>query len=741
MSTTFERVAKIIKEETAPANAVESAFASLATGGDVPEPATATPEDLGTAAVGTSLKYAREDHVHDMPSPSDVGAIASPASPTSGQLLYYNGMAWVAVDNPTDEQIASAVDDWCGDNLAQETGYVLDSTLSMSNAAAPADKVGDLKSAIEATFTDKNIWSDGTIAIADGAFQTTNAHIRTNLPISRDILSVTPANGYKVAAAVWDSDNTYKGRWNGSTFSKTTTVWFETVLDLTKLDRSYVVRLLCAKVDGSSIARDKYDKFVLTAATDKTLTQSGKSADAKATGDAVGDRVAAFTNVPYSISGKRIKTNGDIVGQTNSYITDYYPCKAGTKVEFCGLSFIYQGSPTSSLIAFYNVNKTFISGITSINNETVTSWGKVSATAPEGTAFVAFCTQNETSATRDKYARVFDVIPVTDKLFSEEITNAVENARHIKYNTGTPLTLLHFSDIHADAAALTRIIKKASNYDVLIQDKICTGDMTANTSGQISSWWDEDVMTCIGNHDTASYSGGAYNWTALSMADRDTYYIAPFESNWSITHTSGTSYYYKDYAAQKVRLIVMDAMLYTGTPGEEAAAQNLWLGNLMADAITNNLHVLIAIHTAHGGATAKDCSFSRYGASTFPTRADCNVPQSIVDAVATKITAGMKFIGYICGHTHQDGIWDAENNGKQLFYTVTCANTAQTDQWKNSDQDRAHEQDAFNIVTIDTENTLVKIIRGGGADIDDHMRTRKAICFDYSTGTKVGEIL
>lgn len=32
----------------------------------IPSPATETPLEDGTAAVGTSLKYAREDHVHPM---------------------------------------------------------------------------------------------------------------------------------------------------------------------------------------------------------------------------------------------------------------------------------------------------------------------------------------------------------------------------------------------------------------------------------------------------------------------------------------------------------------------------------------------------------------------------------------------------------------------------------------------------------------------------------------------------
>ena len=42
----------------------------------IPAAATATPSALGTAAVGSSTKYAKEDHVHDMPSAANVGAVA-----------------------------------------------------------------------------------------------------------------------------------------------------------------------------------------------------------------------------------------------------------------------------------------------------------------------------------------------------------------------------------------------------------------------------------------------------------------------------------------------------------------------------------------------------------------------------------------------------------------------------------------------------------------------------------------
>ena len=51
--------------------------------------------------------------------------------------------------NPTDAQVQTAVNAWLGENVDPETGYVLDRTLQQQNAAAPADLVGDLKSAVD----------------------------------------------------------------------------------------------------------------------------------------------------------------------------------------------------------------------------------------------------------------------------------------------------------------------------------------------------------------------------------------------------------------------------------------------------------------------------------------------------------------------------------------------------------------------------------------------------------------
>ena len=76
--------------------AINEAAQSGGGGGGSVSPYTSNPAALGTASPGSVNKYSRGDHVHPMPSASDVGAIAAPSSPATGAFLVWNGSAWVA---------------------------------------------------------------------------------------------------------------------------------------------------------------------------------------------------------------------------------------------------------------------------------------------------------------------------------------------------------------------------------------------------------------------------------------------------------------------------------------------------------------------------------------------------------------------------------------------------------------------------------------------------------------------
>jgi len=313
----------------------------------------------------------------------------------------------------------------------------------------------------------------------------------------------------------------------------------------------------------------------------------------------------------------------------------------------------------------------------------------------------------------------------------------------------TPVfSLLHFSDLHGDVDALNRIVNKSSEYPV--DDMICTGDMVVdNSSESIKSWWEPTVLTCMGNHDCAvrtDHDGTiSYDWNNLTMHERDNAYISPFEAQWgNIVHENGTSYYYKDYPTKKVRLVVVDIMLYLSRAGStlretESSAQTLWLEDTLQSAIDSGYHVVIATHYPLRGAKIKDCSFSPYNSDgkLFEGDAFTTILHETVDKYIQK---GLHFVCYLSGHNHKDAVVYVDKTTQQIQVLIACAHTRNRGLWSYGDQYRGPDDDAINIVCVDTYHNLLKLVRISGANIDEYMRPRKAICINYTTGEVVSEV-
>lgn len=100
------------------------------------------------------------------PGPAGPAGPQGDPGPTGPQGV--QGPAGPQGDPADPTQVASAVDSYLAENITQETGYVLDRSLTMANAAAPADLVGDLKKDVHS----QNIAN--SVAIRNGYYRSIN---------------------------------------------------------------------------------------------------------------------------------------------------------------------------------------------------------------------------------------------------------------------------------------------------------------------------------------------------------------------------------------------------------------------------------------------------------------------------------------------------------------------------------------------------------------------------------------
>ena len=296
------------------------------------------------------------------------------------------------------------------------------------------------------------------------------------------------------------------------------------------------------------------------------------------------------------------------------------------------------------------------------------------------------------------------------------------------------LTFLHLTDPHRAETELKRLTAFAADMKGLYEDVLCTGDMVRKCYATGYEFWHEcgcdGILTCIGNHDVLN--NDHYDWTDLvPQAVQAATFIEPYVQFWGdVEYTPGTTYYCKRYPAQKVDLIVLNTLL----DGEEAAEETRFLREKLARARQDDTGVVLALHdTSRVRQTVIRCRFSdRERTPSAPCglgfkRADQEAVQAFIDG-------GGDFICCLAGHSHTDYLCYDPDFPRQLFLLGPAA-----DPWKgirHGDCDRVtgeKSQDAFNFVTFDRRDKLVKVIRVG-ADRDRLLRHRGVLVFRYTTG-------
>ena len=331
----------------------------------------------------------------------------------------------------------------------------------------------------------------------------------------------------------------------------------------------------------------------------------------------------------------------------------------------------------------------------------------------------------------------------------------VANA-HSRKGNGTsesiipPVTLGWFSDLHGNRSNLVRLLKFVNNYSEYVDDIISTGDTLLQMWEDDYSFWDSSnagkVLQTIGNHDVWTHQNdpnlvdGLYSGSWYLVKQKNTYdrFIAPYVSEWGVTQpqdasSGGKCYYYKDYTYTNgsttttvLRLIVLDCMhiqRYADLDGE-TSKQITWFESVLDDARQNSIPVVAAYHWLVGSVTRiSECTFNSY--DTAPEGSN----PKLVEKVEGFIANGGEFVCWLTGHQHFD-ITGLVGNTNQIQLSVDTA--ASSGRYSDSNRVVGNKtQDSFNIITFDTREKLIKVVRVGNTS-NRYMQSKLVFVYRYA---------
>ncbi len=292
------------------------------------------------------------------------------------------------------------------------------------------------------------------------------------------------------------------------------------------------------------------------------------------------------------------------------------------------------------------------------------------------------------------------------------------------------LTLLHISDVHGDGAGVGRLCDFMEEYGEYVEDCICTGDIAEG--GWISGFdfWKQNgrenkILVCVGNHDTLLDDE---NWDWSKVATQEETYekmFAPYIKEWNCVYEENKTFYYKDYSENAIRLIVLNDML----EDEEKEEQLQWLERVLNDALEKGLNVIAATHYPIRMKKIP-CNFSTLDRGEVLGDTKLEVYQEKVKAFTEK---GGEFIVWLTGHVHLDYMGYGEKYPDQLCITIESQRCYQAMAYNDADRTEGMPtQDLYNLVTVDTHDKLLKIIRVG-CDVDRYLRKKDTLCINYKT--------
>lgn len=329
-------------------------------------------------------------------------------------------------------------------------------------------------------------------------------------------------------------------------------------------------------------------------------------------------------------------------------------------------------------------------------------------------------------------------------------------------------SIAHISDLHNDPVRYRRFLNFVKDNSEFINMCATTGDLVdAPTTATFEEMNAEevglgiDLLKSVGNHEK--------KFGTIKMTNEQIY------ANWNLTTNTEKTYYYKDYSASKIRVIVLNPYDTEISEADSTFSQTQidWFINTLKSAITSNYAIIVLRHNFDRGKPApNDYGFYQrffWWDGHFETEMNCSgtpiediihafmtggsISESYTFAngaptitVNTSFSSQGHFVAYLVGHNHADLVGFSTKYSDQLYLAIAqgvChstyrGSTSGTSSWTTaSDLARYGDnksQDLFNLYAFDTSKKQVKIMRIG-ASINDQLERREMAVIPYNGET------
>ena len=419
-------------------------------------------------------------------------------------------------------------------------------------------------------------------------------------------------------------------------------------------------------------------------------------------------------------------TNGNLVSNNNWKYTDYIELDEVNQLE---VSTTLAGS--YSYNAFYDINKAFISNF-SVNSSTID--------IPSNAKFMRLSVnKGSTTIVKNKIDKLIEKCSIEEvkKLINENGTTDIitlnknvesfviqssEGLGQMFTDKTKPLVFTHFSDIHTRQELWNRIVEYNNHYKDYIKFSIHTGDYCGgNRLAYIDLYangtsCDIPLLNCVGNHDTYL--------TDNSKGDKATTHDLLFNhtDNWNVNfmNIENSMTYHKDFANEKIRLIVLDYYY-------DIDEQCTWLLERLNGAKALGYHVITCMHEMTNPIINKlDTTFQTID-NFEPVGGNKNSISKFDKVIGDWIKNGGVHVANFAGHEHSDYIGYTENGVLNICVQAATDNIIWTD---GKRVQGTRTWDCFNVVSVETSTGTLKLIRVGN-NSDHYLREKKILSYDY----------